>query len=232
MEIFWRLAFAHLLADFTFQTNEIAEWKRRDIWGLVVHVGLHLVFSVMLVWPYMNKLWIDLPWIQLNGWSCILLQHILHFVEDEWRIWSVSKRGAPDNTIFYLWDQVIHFVVIFSIAPIVDGFIGTKWPILGSILVIITHFTTVTIYFVEKDVLRGTFPLDREKDLFMIERMFIAGCVILLGWWSVIVILAWGAFIVWGKTARKVKRSWVNISMGNLIAILCGVFAHLIVYHA
>ena len=38
MAIFWRLILAHFLADFTFQTNAVASWKRQSVWGMAVHV--------------------------------------------------------------------------------------------------------------------------------------------------------------------------------------------------
>lgn len=233
MEVFWLLALGHFLGDFTFQTNYIAAWKRRNVWGLFTHASIHLLLCVILCWPYLNNIWIDTPAIKLNGWSCILLAYILHIFEDEWRIWSVTKRGAPDNTIFYLWDQVIHFVALLAISPVTDiGFIGPKWPIIGCLLVLPTHFATVTIFFLEKDIFKREFPQTDEKYITMVERLGVTGCFFLPGYmWLLFVPLIAGRFF-WHKIKRRFDYTWTNLVVGNTIAITCGIIIKFLVLPA
>ena len=126
MEIFWRLVLGHLIGDFTLQTNFIAAWKRRSIWGVFVHCGIHPVIYSILLWRYLGQVWFQIGPLQFTGCVCVPIIFISHFIEDEWRIWSVSKKGAPDNTFFYVWDQVIHYAVIFTFSPVVDsGMVST-----------------------------------------------------------------------------------------------------------
>lgn len=82
MEIFWRLMFGHLLADFTFQTNFINRWKRTSMAGLLVHCLMHPAFYLVLCWPFLGQYWVDHPWLRLNGWSCVAIVFVLHFLED------------------------------------------------------------------------------------------------------------------------------------------------------
>ena len=51
MLIFWRLVLAHFIADFTLQTNKVAQWKRVSQLGMVVHVLCHPVMYVLMCWP-------------------------------------------------------------------------------------------------------------------------------------------------------------------------------------
>lgn len=176
MEIFWRLLFGHLLADFTFQTNFINRWKRTSFYGLLVHSAMHPMFYVLLCWPYLGARWIDNPFVRLDGWACIVIVFVTHLVEDWWRVYAINHYAMPDNTVFLLWDQVIHYSVIFAVAPLAMGsavFFPEKWPVLGCLFVLVTHTCTVVLYFLEKDIHGAEFPGFDEKCLGMAQRLIL-----------------------------------------------------------
>ena len=150
MEIFCRLLFGHLLADFTFQTNYIAKWKRDSYTGLLVHVAIHPVCYLVLLWPFLGDVWVTWGGWEIQGWVGIIIATLLHFLEDWFRI-SMVRRGWSDNSLFYVWDQGIHLLVIFFLSPTSTQPIETVWPLLGSLFVAVTHWATVTIWFIEKD---------------------------------------------------------------------------------
>jgi hypothetical protein len=184
MDIFWLLLLGHMVADFTCQTNYIAAWKRRSVWGLAAHVTTHPIVYIALLWPYLNDVWVDTRWLQLNGWACLGVIYVTHFLEDYWRIWSVMKHGAPDNLLFYLWDQAIHIVVLYALAPDKGPMIEKAWPVLGCLVVGVTHFATVTVYFIEKDLWGRGFPDDAEKYGGMLQRLAVFACLLLPGAWA------------------------------------------------
>ncbi|OGR94415.1 MAG: hypothetical protein A2902_02525 [Elusimicrobia bacterium RIFCSPLOWO2_01_FULL_64_13] len=265
MEVFLRLVLGHLIGDFTLQTNYIAAWKRRNLWGMAVHCGIHPILYTVLLWNYMGQVWMRIGDVSFTGWTCVLLIFIAHFVEDEWRVWSVLKKGAPDNTFFYLWDQVIHYAVLFAISPVVDGGATSKfgfihypplegvvmgaqaaglgawqrfltvtrpepWVLAGSLLVIVTHFTTVSIYFIEKDVFGKDFPAADEKYISMAERMVVTGCFLLPGIWWAGLIAVWFGWVVLSKIRDRYDFSWTSIVVGNLTAVACGLLLRGIFY--
>ena len=55
MDIFWRLMFGHLLADFTFQTNFINRWKRTSFYGLLFHCLMHPFFMSLFILPFAHS---------------------------------------------------------------------------------------------------------------------------------------------------------------------------------
>src|SRR5690348_17232091 len=110
MEIFWRLVLAHFIADFSLQTNHIAQWKRESPMGIALHVLMHPLVSAMLVWPFITLSWIKTPWFAVPGWLCILILALMHYLEDEWRVYAIQKTGSADSTGFLLWDQLIHMI--------------------------------------------------------------------------------------------------------------------------
>ncbi|OGR84922.1 MAG: hypothetical protein A2901_01500, partial [Elusimicrobia bacterium RIFCSPLOWO2_01_FULL_54_10] len=218
MEIFWRLVLGHLIGDFTLQTNHIAGWKRRSITGMLVHCGVHPVIYSLLLWNYMGQVWVRIGPFPFTGWVCVFIIFAAHFIEDQWRVWAVLKRNAPDNTFFYIWDQAIHYAVLFAMAPAIDGSTGKfdllnyppisgtialmdahglslwerlmtvsrpePWVFVGILFVLVTHFTTVSIYFLEKDYFGKDFPGDAEKYIGMAERLAVAGACMLPGVWG------------------------------------------------
>ena len=137
MEIFWRLVLGHLIGDFTLQTNHIAGWKRTSLTGMIVHCAIHPVIYSVLLWKYMGLTWLSIGRVAFTGWVCVFIIFAAHFVEDQWRVWSVLRRNAPDNTFFYVWDQVIHYAVLFAMAPAMEGASGKfgilKYPPIADV---------------------------------------------------------------------------------------------------
>ncbi len=237
MDIFWRLLFGHLLADFTFQTNFINKWKREKFMGLLVHCGMHPLFYVVLAWPYMNQYWIDNPFVRLNGWWCIAIIFATHLLEDWWRVFSIFKYGMPDNTIFFFWDQIIHLAVIFAVAPLAmstahqTGFFPEKWPVLGCLFVLATHACTVLIYFVEKDIHGADFPGDDLKYLAMAERLVLALVFLFptpVG--AGLLAAGWIALMFFLRRRRLFEMTTFTFYTGATIAVLCGLAARVVYF--
>lgn len=232
MEVFWRLLFGHLLADFTLQSNAIAAWKRRNIWGMLFHVTIHPVLYVALTWPYINDVWVRFGWVELNGWSCVLLTYVLHLFEDEWRIWSVLKRGAPDNAVLYFWDQIIHAVVLLAIFPPREKVMESLWPVLGCLFVVVTHFGTVSIYFIEKDFFGKDYPRTSEKYTAMFGRLLVSLALILPGRGWLFVVPIWIGHEVWHRCVRRFESTWLGHLLGQGVAVGCGLLARWLIYYS
>lgn len=224
MEIFYRLLFGHLLADFTFQTNFIADWKRRKFLGLLLHVALHPVCYAALTWEYLNDTWVTFGTTGLSGWTCVMIATIAHFLEDWFRV-TLVNRGWPDNTLFYAWDQAVHLVFLWFLSPVNTQPVVNTWPILGSLFVIVTHCATVTVWFVEKDIYGREYPATEEKYISMMQRLVVwLVCFLPNPWWYMIlfaVLVSYGRHI-W---TRRIEFSWASVVLGNLLAIGCGLYA-------
>ncbi len=235
MVIFWRLLLGHLLADFTFQSNFVNAWKRKSVWGMLGHCAMHPIAYIALTYPYLNEFWVNTTWIKLQGWTCVLLIFFLHFIEDEWRVFTIFKFKTPDNFLYFAWDQIIHFACIWIFFPMTSGdptgsWIPEKWPVLGCLLVLVTHFCTVLIYFLEKDLFSGYFPDFDEKYLTMAERLVMALCFLLPGWWFVPLCAAWMGNMAYLRHKRLMDFSWFSFYVGGAIAALCGWGARTIYY--
>ncbi|OGR90257.1 MAG: hypothetical protein A3J74_10395 [Elusimicrobia bacterium RIFCSPHIGHO2_02_FULL_57_9] len=236
MIIFWRLMFGHLLADFTFQTNLINRWKRNSIRGMLVHCAAHPICYAALTYPYLNDVWVDAPFFPLNGWACVLVLFAAHFIEDQWRVFNVFKSEASDNTLYFILDQLIHYFVIFAVIPgslrgaVVTGLMPEKWPVLGCLFVLVTHASTVFIYFLEKDFLGAAYPGAREKYLAMGQRLALALCFLVPGNVWPLLALGWLSIMHYARKKKYVDSSRLGFYAGGGAAAFCGLSARLIYY--
>ena len=134
---------------------------------------------------------------------------ILHWIEDEWRVWAI-RRGTPDTTAFLLWDQAVHFGVLLALSPSLTGTRPESWVILAIGAVLLAHFTSVLIYFVENDLGDTSTVLARRKYTFMGERLAAAALILLPAPWFLSVFL-WIVWLVVARIRHASDRSWVHV---------------------
>lgn len=220
MLIFWRLLLGHFIADFTLQTNKVAQWKRISRWGMVVHVLCHPISYVVLTWKYLSWPWIHVGGVALNGWTCVALISLLHWIEDEWRVWSI-RRGTRDSTLFLLWDQIVHWAVLIAFAPVIPGAPAEKWVLAGIGFVILAHFTSVLVFFIENDLGGNSTVLEARKYTFMIERV-IGAALFLLPSYFFVLAFAWIGWIVVLHYKREPDRTQAHLLIGNMAVLVVG----------
>ncbi|MDE2038941.1 MAG: DUF3307 domain-containing protein [Elusimicrobia bacterium] len=235
MLIFWRLLFGHLLADFTFQSNFINRWKRGSLWGMLAHCAMHPLCYLLLTWPFLRQPWIHLGSFSLSGWACIAVVFAVHFAEDQWRVFTIFRYNTPDNTLYFIWDQLIHYAIIFAVIPVGlhdsnAALIPEKWPVLGCLFVLVTHACTVLVYFIEKDLYGRLFPEVQEKYFTMGERLVLAMIFLLPGNLWPLLALGWLSLMRWLRARRVADLSWLSFSIGAAMAIVCGLTARVIYY--
>lgn len=237
MEIFWRLLFGHMLADFTFQSNFINRWKRTSSVGLLAHCLMHPAFYAALCWPYLGEYWVENVFVRLNGWTCILIVFLVHWLEDWWRVYTIFKYNMPDNTVFFLWDQIIHYSVLFAVIPMAagsasfSGFFPEKWPVLGCLFVLVTHACTVMVYFLEKDVRGAEYPGFDEKHLAMAERLILALCFLFpSAAGAALLAAAWLGVMFFLRRNRLFDLTAFTFYMGAVVSVFSGLAARAILY--
>ena len=104
------------------------------------------------------------------------------------------------------------------------------WVFIAILFVIVTHFTTITIYFIEKDFFGAHFPATDEKYISMAERLIVTGCFLLTGNWWIVLVAVWLGWILLNKRRKIYDFSWTSIILGNLTAVLCGILSRKFFY--
>lgn len=95
------LIIAHLLADFIFQPKKLIEWKKRNMLGILIHVLIFALLSLLLLVPYL---------IYWETWAVIGAISFVHFLTDKIKI-SVLLR-YKGFTLPFVLDQAIHLASI------------------------------------------------------------------------------------------------------------------------
>lgn len=226
MYFFWRLFLAHLLGDFTFQTNRIARWKREDVSGVFFHVLIFLFFAVLINYEYLPRKDFALALLALG---------VTHLIEDQWRVVSVNKYHSYDNLGLFLYDQFIHILLIFVLAPPDPPHYlkPEKWVLLGIVFVAATHFSTIFIFFFKKMFDQNAAIVTQEKYQGIVERLIVGACFLIPGpiYWvtlPVIVCLVIAQRLSVKNLRKDLDYSALNLALSNGLAVLFSILARFI----
>lgn len=234
MIIFWRLLLAHLISDFTLQFDVVNRLKRQHVWGMLLHCLTHYVVSVAFTWSYLGEVWVKIGPVGINGWWSLALMFALHFGVDELRIYSMKAMGYRDGTVSFLADQFMHFYVLFMISPIVvldmNFFLAEKWTGIATMLVLVTHFTTVLVYFIEKDFFGKPFPHFDEKYFLIFERVVLWAFFLTSGYWWLLFAAAWIYQIFYVRHKRVIDMSLLNVILSVALTLTFGLWTRFMYY--
>jgi hypothetical protein len=223
-----------LLADFTLQLDIVNRLKRKSVWGMLIHCLTHFVVSVALTWNYLGETWFSAGGLEVSGWWALAIMLVVHFAVDQLRVYSMKSLHFRDNTVSFLADQALHFYVLFLIAPIVvpePGLLmGETWTAIGCMVVFVTHFTTVLIYFVEKDLFGKAYPSFDEKYFLIFERVVIWAFFLAAGYWWILFAAAWVFQLLYVKRKRIMDLSGINVWLSVGMAVLIGFWTRLVYY--
>ncbi|MEI7480921.1 MAG: DUF3307 domain-containing protein [Elusimicrobiota bacterium] len=234
MVIFWRLLLSHLLADFTLQFNVVNKLKRQHVGGMLLHCLTHFVVSVALAYNYLGDVWFSLGPVAVTGWTALGLMLVFHFIIDELRIYGMKRLGYRDGTVSIIIDQFLHVYVLFMISPIFATgsgfFMAEKWVGIASIFVLVTHVTTVMVYFVEKDLFGSEYPSSDEKYFLIFERIVLWSFFFTAGWWWLPFAAAWAVQLFYIRWKRIMDLSLTNILLSLVMTSLLGLWARYIYF--
>lgn len=236
MTIFWRLLLSHLLADFTLQFNVVNKLKREGMLGMVIHCMTHFVVASALVWQWLPDVWFTVGPLPFNGWTCMVLLLVTHYMVDQLRVYTMKTLHFRDNSVSFFMDQFLHVYVLFLLSPVfvLDGgfLVPEKWVGVLAMLVIVTHASTVLIYFIEKDLHQKEFPTFDEKYFLIFERVVLWAFFLVKGWYWAPFAAAWVAQMVYVRKKRILDLSRINITVSVLVSVICGLWARYIYYGA
>ncbi len=171
---------AHLVGDYVLQWDALAQWKSRELRGVIAHSVVLSIVTALFAMPF------DPTW-----WSGILFISFAHFLIDAAQY--VIKPTIPPLLRFII-DQTLHFATIL-IALVAGGFLlpGQMWagiiadaraaPVMTALLgyAFITMPTWVLLKFVVYGLIkRGPpdFPAGPNKYVGITERLIITTLVL------------------------------------------------------
>ncbi len=139
MTIFFTLLLGHLIADFPLQTNSVFQLKCRSSRGLVVHVGIHmLVTAILLMDP-------------LRDGAALLMLGGAHYLID----WSKLRLATRYESPGFLLDQLAHVAVLLVIAGLVPDLAlrpMPAWLLALALLVLAVQVVAMFLWVLAKDL--------------------------------------------------------------------------------
>jgi hypothetical protein len=233
MEVFWRLFLSHLIADFTLQTNWINQMKRKSIKGVFIHVMIHFVVTYLLLLPYLKNVWFEVFGIKLSGYFMVFLICITHLLIDQLRVYIINNKIYDDNTFSFLLDQFLHFYFIYIFSPFNDvttNFSGEKTIMVLTFFVIITHTTTIFIYYIEKDLKGLSFPSFDQKYFMIFERIVIWAFFLMNGWGWIFFLVLWIIQLYYLRMKRIIDITNLNFYLSIIISVIFGLITRYYYY--
>jgi hypothetical protein len=162
------LIIAHLLADFIFQPKKLIEWKKRNFVGILVHVMIFALLSLLLMMPYL-KFW--------ETWVVIAAISIVHFLTDKIKISVLLKYKG--FALPFLVDQAVHLASILIGARFIPTF---NMAINNSLLI----FFLIVIYAI---YLFFILFLQKSKSKALIKEKIIAFTVAFAGFFAIAILM-------------------------------------------
>lgn len=121
---------AHLLGDYYFQSEQLAELKNKNMYKLMQHNCIYLITCIISVIPVFS------PIIFLSAFLLSIMHAIIDFFK-YFYLKNHTKKSIKGGKI-YICDQVLHLICLIIIAYIMTV---TKSQL--NVLFILNHFFTV-----------------------------------------------------------------------------------------
>lgn len=164
---FYYLLAGHLLGDFTFQTNKIANKKNKEIKWTLLHIVI-VTLCIMVTGAVFG------PQIILVA----ILNSIIHFLVDFKKI-ELKNVGPTIIFLYFIGDQLVHIAILFGLSFILTEtvFELDSKVIFATLIVLFTiSFSSVAIQFLLKIVEQlkdKSFYVNNEKILGNVNRFCI-----------------------------------------------------------
>jgi len=138
------LIFAHLMADYVFQSSKIADNKAKSFRGIVIHEIIVLLVSTIILSIY-----------GLIGFLVAAIISISHLAIDYTKM--KTSKFFRFQTVSYLIDQMLHFGVIILCeylfrSKVNEPIIKFEYAGLLNYILIITFMATVIVKVVLNDI--------------------------------------------------------------------------------
>jgi len=202
---FYYLLVGHLLGDFTFQTNKIADKKNKEIkWTLLHIVIVTLCIMVMGVGFGPKIILVAI----LNG--------IIHFLVDFKKI-DLKNVGPTIRSLYFIGDQLVHISILFGLSfMLTEPVLELDSKVIFAILIVLftISFSSVAIQFLLKIVEQlkdQSFYVNNEKILGNVNRFCIFMSLYMSRRYSYLFIFVIPVIlIVFWKYYRTELKSWMT----------------------
>jgi len=226
------MVLAHLLADFTLQSDLVARWKRESWFGMPLHCLMHLVMLILLTWPFLGQRWV----YGMNGWQICIVITLLHYIVDITRVFLIRRFHFRDSLAMFAADQILHYYVLFLASghiaiPAGMNILPAKWFIIFSLFAFTAHAVTVTGYYMERELDHDKkYPPAGARYLMIGERVVLMLFFFMPGVFWMPFAFLWILQIYLMKTRRVVDISSISLALSVFMPVVTGSAGRVVFY--
>lgn len=234
MVLFWPLLLAHLIADFSLQTNAIFRLKKQSPVGVYLHVAIYTVVNIAILFPYLGS---------VNTWLGVVFLAAFHGTVDSGKL-KLSEKLSRDILIYFLFDQLLHvvsiafasFVLIRQANFTYPFFVNPKYMVFLSGLWVSVFAGTAFIHYIVQDVQSWvkkdkTFTMDypdlKEKLIGYCERLFATLFIVLGGFFLFFSVFVFVPRLIFRLKQQQVEIAVIETVAGILVCLFGGFIAAL-----
>ncbi len=227
--LFVKLLLAHLIGDFFLQPRKWVlqkQAKKARSWFLYVHVLIHFVLTLLLLWDF-------------SMWKAAGIIALTHLGIDLAKLYS--GHWFRNDAIPFILDQAAHLLVLFIVATypnswsvILSWFAAADWPLLTALC-----FITYPSAFLIAKLLEGPgsrIPVDHKSlpqagtYIGILERLFVFLFILLDRWEAIGLLIAAKSVFRFNDLRESNNRKWTEyILIGTLLSFALAILAGLAV---
>ncbi len=173
-----KLLTAHFIGDFILQTDRMVRSKEEGKLAspmLYIHVLIHAVLSVLVVWTS-------------KYWMAILIIVLSHFIIDAWKLYYQNESNKRE---LFILDQAMHILVIVCVTqfytPWMNSFLKLNYDEIMLLVLVIVLITVVSSHII-KVIISKWQPENEDQDrdslsnagkyIGILERLFVFGFIV------------------------------------------------------
>jgi hypothetical protein len=230
MFLFLKLILAHLIADFILQFEELYQLKVRSFLGQLLHVLVHGVVSLALLYPYLNE-----PVI----WAFVAGAVLIHLAQDLLK-YSFTKKTPKNTFAYFMLDQACHVLVLtaiflFPISREVRGFPDSAlfnmlytqdvWTLRAIFFILLTFGGSYILNAFAKSYLKDSPPLfmitSTEMFHSIFERTLVAWIILHASQLPMLLLIPFvGLLRLFSAPLRNLKALLLSLNYTVLLSIL------------
>ena len=216
--MFWHFLFAHLLADYPFQSNWMVLQKRRFS-VLLLHIAIHFGTLLAVVGAARQFIWPQLLALALIHLGVDLVKNYVNRVRPGWII-------GP-----YFLDQLIHYLSIWLVAAWIESQTGNILvPITRTVFIFASAYLLVTyVWFISERILAHSDTAYRKEVVDQLwirivsRAAFLSGLLLFWRWFLPVSLSATAVFSVpylQGKNGVRAFLTDVSVAVAGLVLIV------------
>lgn len=140
--LFLKILLAHILGDFVFQTKSMVEKRKTSVSYLFLHVLIHAVLLVVVLYPDLSLYWVLITIVTLS-----------HLAIDSLKIWFETKYPSRPFLYFCI-DQVLHIAVLIASVCYIHGSSSVDFGLFNSTKILLYAIAFLLITTVSPILLR------------------------------------------------------------------------------